>query len=88
MSAGEVPTHGTHSGKKISSCGCHAAHCCLQCPLETCVFDLPLKRQQMIHRRQLVKEMRAAGKQIRAIAEEMGLSTRSLFPRGTRKEEA
>ena len=79
-----LPAHGHHSGKKTATCGCQASHCCLSCELPVCIFDLPLKTQQLLHRKQLVKEMRAAGMYVREIAVELGVSQRALFPRGTK----
>ena len=76
-------THGTHSGKKLSTCGCMAAHCCLSCPLPVCVLEVPARTQKSLHREAMVKEMKAAGKDWREITEELGISKRTLYRRGT-----
>ena len=60
--------------------GCDLAPACLECPLPTCIYDLPRGKQKRRSelRSEGIATLRAQGRSTREIAQAFGVSTRTV----------
>ena len=61
------------------SCGCTVAGCCFECPLEVCIFDIPLSNQVRSERRERLQGLVASGVGRKRIATLTGISERQVW---------
>ncbi len=61
--------------------GCEVAASCLECPLPTCVYELPGGRQRWLkeeRNREIARQFATKGKRIRELATAFGVSQRTV----------
>ena len=61
--------------------GCELTSSCLSCPLPTCVYDQPRGRQRWLktaRNREMARLFGAGGRDVRQLADEFGVSTRTV----------